>query len=247
MKDIKESEYCVLKYIGGAGYPESGEHRYPTLDKSKACELCGYPYEQIGPYRLERPSKRKISSFIAHQREPIFVRRDVYDAIFAPLGIGYIPTLTMGKKIIENVVQLDIPIIDEKLDMPYCAKRICKKCGFEYYSEEYYFTNRYYYFPLHNNPLPHIYYSNEFFFENNRNIFVSSELALKLIKEKVLKPDHFRPCKRNLREWAQEHPEFLVRTRPFKKSSLLLKEDVLRWVKDTNKAWDEWIHNGCPR
>ena len=193
-EEILASEYCVIRNYHYCGYPEHLNDI--TCEWQDNCTSCHYNAVQIDDYRVSKVAKHKLWGFFAWVFEVLFASVDLYQEVFEPLGIGCRPLRTKGGKIIDGVVQLVIPVIDEDMVFLNHNYRECPDCG----KRKYVGAPINPFYPLHKHPLPHIYLSKERFGDgwfSDREIYISTELALKLIKMKELKYEWLIPCKPN--------------------------------------------------
>ncbi len=193
-EEILGSEYCVIRNYHYCGYPEHLNDI--TCEWQDNCTSCHYNAVQIDDYRVSKVAKHKLWGFFAWVFEVLFASVDLYQEVFEPLGIGCRPLRTKGGKIIDGVVQLVIPVIDEDMVFLNHNYRECPDCG----KRKYVGAPINPFYPLHKHPLPHIYLSKERFGDgwfSDREIYISTELALKLIKMKELKYEWLIPCKPN--------------------------------------------------
>ena len=193
-EEILASEYCVIRNYHYCGYPEHLNDI--TCEWQDNCTSCHYNAVQIDDYRVSKVAKHKLWGFFAWVFEVLFASVDLYQEVFEPLGIGCRPLRTKGGKIIDGVVQLVIPVIDEDMVFLNHNYQECPECG----KRKYVGAPINPFYPLHKHPLPHIYLSKERFGDgwfSDREIYISTELALKLIKMKELKYEWLIPCKPN--------------------------------------------------
>ena len=193
-EEILASEYCVIRNYHYCGYPEHLNDI--TCEWQDNCTSCHYNAVQIDDYRVSKVAKHKLWGFFAWVFEVLFASVDLYQEVFEPLGIGCRPLRTKGGKIIDGVVQLVLPVIDEDMVFLNHNYRECPECG----KRKYVGAPINPFYPLHKHPLPHIYLSKERFGDgwfSDREIYISTELALKLIKMKELKYEWLIPCKPN--------------------------------------------------
>lgn len=206
-EEIQESEYCLLnwnRYYCGYPQPEDtyGEFVY---DPATLCKECGIDH-QIHDFRVKKVSKHLMWGFFAWDFEPLFVECSLYDELFKPRGIECRPLRYVSGKLRDDFVQLVIPVIDEDMDKSYIIKEsVCPQCG----RKKYIHDLKKPFFPLHNNPLPHIYMTKEFFGAGgvraaDRKIIISTDLALELVKRKALKLEHLTPCHKNIEEFLKK-------------------------------------------
>ena len=112
-EEILASEYCVIRNYHYCGYPEHLNDI--TCEWQDNCTSCHYNAVQIDDYRVSKVAKHKLWGFFAWVFEVLFASVDLYQEVFEPLGIGCRPLRTKGGKIIDGVVQLVLPVIDEDM------------------------------------------------------------------------------------------------------------------------------------
>jgi hypothetical protein len=115
------------------GYPEPSERRgylAATFHLSEQCAKCGIGRRQIRPFRLKSvPVLKRSIMQLNWIFDEYFVARDVWTAVFEPLGIACWPVvLDRTGEEIESVVQLKISdhadlILDE------ANATVCPTCG----------------------------------------------------------------------------------------------------------------------
>ena len=200
-KEVLSAEYCVLDRWNLFGYPmPDNDNGYMelTYDTINMCNVCGIGNIQKDDFRVKRVPKYPFWG-LGWIFDEFFVRTDIYEKIFKPLDIAC-RTVRKYKKnkenpIIEEYVQLVLPVIDEPLDLSYYESLKCPKCGVTKYD-----AMTFGYYPLQEHPLPHIYKSKEFFgdgFSANRKIFVSAHVRDMMLENKVLRFRDFVPCAKN--------------------------------------------------
>ena len=222
-EEILASEYCVIRNYHYCGYPEHLNDI--TCEWQDNCTSCHYNAVQIDDYRVSKVAKHKLWGFFAWVFEVLFASVDLYQEVFEPLGIGCRPLRTKGGKIIDGVVQLVIPVIDEDMVFLNHNYRECPDCG----KRKYVGAPINPFYPLHKHPLPHIYLSKERFGDgwfSDREIYISTELALKLIKMKELKYEWLIPCKPNYEAYLASidgwEPQHSKRLDPGKELSIFV-------------------------
>jgi hypothetical protein len=200
-EEFEKSEYFLLRDSRSCGYPQPEEDfRYESIsfDAEKICSKCGCGRVQTNDLRVKKLSKHGFWTFFSWLIDEFFVSEKVYEEVFAPCGIEK-RSVIKGGKVVDGVYQLIIPVAEEQLDLSDRAHWICPVCGTIRYD---YVHQSYPYFPLHNNPLPGIYKTNEYFCTGARShqaqhtLLISKEVAQKLIKLKDLKMDWLIPCRR---------------------------------------------------
>lgn len=194
-KEILKSEYCILEYWNMFGYPMPDDNQgylYNTYETKKMCSKCGIGTVQKEDFRVKKVPKYPIWG-LGWIFDEFFVRTDLYEDVFKPLGIECRPLRKYkDDSIIDSYAQLVIPVIDESLDLSYYESLTCPKCGITKYHPK---TLGYY--PLQEHPLPYIYKSKEFFgdgFSANRKIFVSAFLRDLMIEKHMFTYRDFVPC-----------------------------------------------------
>ena len=194
-KEVLSSDYCVIDRWNLFGYPmpdNDGSYLYKTYDTKEMCRECGVGLEQKDDFRVKKVPKYPFWG-LGWIFDEFFVRIDLYEKIFKPLGIGCRPLRKYkDDSIIDSYVQLVIPVIDESLDLSLYDPQTCAKCGVTKYDAKVHG-----FYPLHHHPLPYIYKSKEFFgdgFSANRKIFVSALVRDKMIENGMLKYRDFVPC-----------------------------------------------------
>ena len=194
-REIVSAEYCIIKSWNSCGYPMPDYNMgylYNTYEKKYVCSVCGIDKVQKDDFRVRKVPKYPIWG-LGWIFDEFFVRTDLYEKIFKPLGIGCRPLRKYkDDSIIDSYVQLVIPVIDEPLDLSSYKSQTCPKCG-----ETKYEAKTYGYYPQQEHPLPYIDKSKEFFgdgFSANRKIFVSALVRDKMIENGMLKYRDFVPC-----------------------------------------------------
>lgn len=168
---------------------------YNTYEAKDMCGECGIGKIQKDDFRVRKVPKYPFWG-LGWIFDEFFVRTDLYEKIFKPLGIECRPLRKYkDDSIIDSYVQLVIPVINEPLNLSTYDSELCSKCGMIKYNPK---THGYY--PLHEYPLPYIYKSKEYFgggFSANRKIFVSSVLRDLMIENKMLRIRDFVPCSKS--------------------------------------------------
>lgn len=209
-EDINSSEYCVLCSIRGKGYPLPTNDNWAWdelyYDTSNFCRQCGHSLIQTQDFRVTRstrPTKHPFWTFFDGAPQDVaFLTDELYETLFKPLGFGCRPVRKASGEIFEGILQLDIPIIDEDLDLSMHEYEICPVCGKKKYGGD----QKYPFFPLHEHPLPHLYLSKEYFgygMAAGRKMFISTELAKVLLERKLIQDYALWPCRKNLAEYLK--------------------------------------------
>jgi hypothetical protein len=123
---------CILS-SSQRGYPEPSEKRgflAATFDLSDYCTKCGIGRRQVRPFRLKSaPVLKRSVMQLNWIFDEYFVARDVWTAVFEPLGIACWPVvLDRTGEEIESVVQLKISDYAE-LILDEASAIVCPTCG----------------------------------------------------------------------------------------------------------------------
>lgn len=242
-KEILDADYCILKDHFGCGYPEPFLF-YDELvfDCRSLCEQCCIEPEQIYDFRVKAISSHGLWGFFANLPDVLFASTQLYNEVFAPLGIEHRPVRTLSGEVRKDVTQLIIPVIDEGLNLSDYSYELCPLCGKRKYCENYVSKP---FFPLHKHPLPYLYYSKESFGtvrRSYRQIFISRELVAILLDNKLIKTDWLIPCKnvQNTKpvpadKFCTDHlPKRDVLSKDFGTFSLFYNENTPHvWKKET--------------
>ena len=194
-KEMLSAEYCVVNRWNTFGFPMPDKNMgylHNTYETKDMCGECGIGLVQKDDFRVMKTPKYPFWG-LEWIFDEFFVRTDLYEQLFKPLGVGCRP-LRMYKddSIIDSYVQLVIPVIDEPLDLSTYEYQLCHKCSVKKYDPK-----PHGYFPLHEHPLPYIYKSREFFgdgFRAFRKIYVSVRLRDLMIAKGMTKLGCFVPC-----------------------------------------------------
>lgn len=196
-KEIVESSFSVISgYTPSGGYPmpDNLEYQVLTYNTDNWCQSCGTGLVQDSAFRLKKAPKLKKKVFGMYWvYDELFVEKEYYNELFKTLGIGCRDVmLYKGNKIIEDIVQLEIPTTEEELDLREYEYEICPKCN-----RKKYLPMPLGFFPIQKNPLQYIYKSKEYFGSGasaNKKLFISKKLRNRLIKDKNMRWEWFIPC-----------------------------------------------------
>lgn len=197
-EEIDAADYCIIRTNYCCGYPQpETDFKYLSVsfNGDEICPKCGCGSKQTNNLRVNKVSKHGFWGFSAWLFDELFVSKKIYDDVFAPFGIEKREVIK-GGKVLEDIFQLVIPVIDESIDLSEREPVKCPVCGEIKYTPR---QTQYSFFPLHNHPLPGIYKTKEYFgsgCEAFRQIVLSKEVAQKLIKSKDLKECWLIPCRR---------------------------------------------------
>lgn len=212
-KEIEESEYFILRTCYGCGYPQPDrDFKYESIsfDSSKICQGCGCGRIQTNDLRVNKLSKHGFWGYSAWLFDEFFVSKTVYEEVFAPYGIEK-RNVIKGGKILEDVFQLVIPVIDESIDLSDRKQETCTVCGETKYTMQHF---AYPFFPLHKNPLPGIYKTKEYFgagqgLQAQHIIILSKDIVDKLLKTKDLKTEWLIPCRSDYKDFVTQNKNSL--------------------------------------
>lgn len=122
------------------GYPmndyDTG-YKKTTYDDTEYCNTCGICLSQKEPFRL-----KKEPNWIGHKKmfslnwvyDELFVKKDFYENLFKPIGIKNEEVLLYKKEtVIEDTVQLLIPVTETSLNLEGYPYEICKVCNHKRY------------------------------------------------------------------------------------------------------------------
>lgn len=192
LQEIDNSSLLVFLPDWTNGYPQpDNTHEWlnSTYDLSAYCDKCGCGVVQKQSFRLKKNpvwKNRKIFT-LEWVYDELFLKKEIYDSLFRLLGFGYKPVLLHNSgEIIEDVVQLQIPITEIELDTSGLRFEICNKC------EKIKYINQIEgFFPRFMNTLPqsqYLFRSREFYGSGAfaaRWIFVTQELRQMLLSKDV--------------------------------------------------------------
>lgn len=190
-KEINNASLLVYNATGADGYPQPEDdfgYIGTTYKKEWYCTVCGTGLIQQSPFRLKKAPKwgNKKMFELNWVFDEIFVRKDVYEEIFAPIGIKSYPVLLYKKETeIEDTVQLIITEVETPLDLENQPFEICPVCN----------TKKYHpqikgFFPPFKGAVPAlpIFKSKEYFGSGasaHNKIFMTQELRQKMLKHKI--------------------------------------------------------------
>jgi hypothetical protein len=200
-QELEQCDYVVLRSNWHNGYPEPSDdfgYLERTYDLSNYCEACGAGARQKAPFRLHKPPKwgRRGIFELNWVFEEHFVRPDLWETVFKPLGIGCREVvLNKSGATIDTVVQLDVQQVVE-LDMNDPRLNVtvdgCNRCK----RPRYHYTERGYEPRPVRPPGAHAFKSAQYFgagHQSNRLTYVSRELFKKLAG---LRGIEFKACVR---------------------------------------------------
>jgi hypothetical protein len=162
-----------------------------TYDFSEACGKCWTGRKQTAPFRMKKSpawGRRSILQ-LDWVTDEFFVKPDVYESIFRPLGIGFRPVLLHKNGAeLDTVVQLVIDAIAEVQVRGIPLERVCAGCG----EKDYHRSTRGF-SPSPQHTKPPVFKSRQVFNGYNRRVYVSNGLYRKIVDAK-LKGADFAPC-----------------------------------------------------
>ena len=199
--EIGNAEYLQLNPSWHCGYPmpdnDNGYYEM-TFDLSVYCPKCGVGLKQKAPFRMKKEPNwgKKHITQLYWVYDEYFVKPEIWENIFKPLGIGKIPVLHYKtEKELETVVQLKVDKIasSELLINSDQKRNTCESCGrLKYYP---YVRGFYPKFGEDVDPSIHMIKTKEYWGSGasaDRSIIVSHELY-HLINENKIKGVSFTP------------------------------------------------------
>ncbi|MBK9124916.1 MAG: hypothetical protein IPM16_17605 [Chloroflexi bacterium] len=130
-EEIQNAAYVFMFAHRAKGYPQP-ENGYEdiTYDLSNYCARCGVGKVQKAPFRLKgEPKWGKTDVFqVNWVGDEFFVKPDVWQRAFEPLGVRKREVLSAGGKLLTTVVQL---AVDEYVDVDVNPETgtPCPECG----------------------------------------------------------------------------------------------------------------------
>ena len=159
-----------------------------TYDLKDYCSLCGIGAIQKSPFRIEKEIKwgGRMSFILNWVFDEIFIRKDIYEKVFSPMGIDFVPVLLhKNGKTIEDTKQLKISIATSRLKLENVDFERCEKCGRHKYKP---ITSGYFPNLIDDLNAPHILKSQEYYGSGKSAsnwIIVSQSFRKILLKEKI--------------------------------------------------------------
>lgn len=132
--DIFNARWLALTGLSEFGYPQP-EDTFDFVDmvydSSHSCKTCGVvSARQKNPFRI-KSDKTKLKAFeLEWVFDEIFVKKELHEELFTPLGIGSWPVIIHGTgRESENLVQLDLPECEWAFDMTGIEFEFCSECN----------------------------------------------------------------------------------------------------------------------
>jgi len=190
-EELDKADILVYKGTWANGYPQPEcDFGYigSTYSKNNYCFSCGTGLWQQQPFRLIKQPKwgNKMLFDLNWIFDEIFVRKDIYKSIFKKFNIEYRDVLLYKKDtVIDDVVQLVIPISEAIINLQSHPFEMCIECNTRKYSPMIKGL-----FPsLENIPRQvHMFKSQEFFGSGasaHQKIFFTQELRSEIKKNKI--------------------------------------------------------------
>lgn len=190
-EEINSASLLVYNFSWYNGYPQpagSFGYRGITYNDKNICRACGIGAIQQSPFKL-----KKAPNWGAHKMfelnwvfDEIFVRKEIYEAVFKNFGIQSMPVLLYKKEtVIENTLQLIIPTTTALLNIEKVAFEICKECGKKKYSPQIRG-----FFPSLKETVKdlHMFKSHEYFGSGasaQKKIFITQELRQEMLRQNI--------------------------------------------------------------
>lgn len=196
--EMNNAAYLAFRDCWANGYPMPDQnigYKSMVYDTNQSCVACGVGLVQKAPFQLKnKPSWKKKKVFMLHWiYDEIFIRKDVYDRLFQPLNINCRPVLLhKNQAILEDTVQLILPIANHDLPLPSQPFVVCDSCG----QKKYTLITRDYFPSYHQNPEFEIFKTKEYFgFDSHARQYIVMSQAF---REKMLQEGiqlNYIPCK----------------------------------------------------
>lgn len=197
--DLDQANWLALTGLAPFGYPQPDgtfeflDVVYNTIDHCKKCGINRGP--QKNPFRIKSDKTKRPAFQLEWIYDEIFVKRELYNDIFSPMGISYWPVLIHGSgKESVNFVQLDLRECDWDFDMSGMQFEVCAECG-----QKKYRVMPMDFLPSLNGQAPnHIFRGREYYGSGgqaDRRIFLSQELRQKFLSLKITRWHQFYPLK----------------------------------------------------
>jgi len=138
--ELDDANFLRMWAPSPRGYPQPEDKKgylSATYDLADYCPRCGIGRRQSGPFRFKSKPTLKDNSILQLNwiHDEYFVKRNSWEAVFKPLGIGMRPAVVHKTGVeIASIVQLDIKeVCDLSLDKGV-SKKECSSCGRKKYS-----------------------------------------------------------------------------------------------------------------
>lgn len=196
--DLNRARWLALTALTAHGYPQPDSYWDAGMvyDVSNQCKRCGLGRgRQLHPFHIKSDKIRLQAFQLEWVYDEIFVKRDLYDEMLAPLEIGFWPVLLhrSGKES-DQVVQLDLPKCDWNFDMSGMQTEYCSECD----RSKYVVRPIDFLPPLNGKPPNQIFHGREFFGSGAqalKRIYLSQEIRQELLTRKLAKWHQFYPLK----------------------------------------------------
>lgn len=132
--DMNKAEWLALTGLRPFGFPQpkdTFDFLDVVYDTSHSCKACGIILgKQKNPFRITSDKTKWQAFQLEWIYDEIFVKREVYNQLFVPLGIGFWPVLIhRSGEVSEHLVQLDLPRCKWEFDMTDMPFKVCIECG----------------------------------------------------------------------------------------------------------------------
>ncbi|MBP6004773.1 MAG: hypothetical protein KA746_15185 [Pyrinomonadaceae bacterium] len=194
--DLDRANWLGLTALAPFGYPQPQEtfdfvDVYDTLHR---CLKCGMNRGgQKSPFRIKSDKTRFQAFQLGWIFDEIFVKRELYEEVFLPLGIKFLPVVIhRSGEMSELVVQLDLPMSSWLFDMSGMRFELCSQCG----QKKYVVLPLDFLPPLKGEPPNQIFRGQEYFGSDasaNRRIYLTQDLRQELLRRKIAKWFQFYP------------------------------------------------------
>jgi hypothetical protein len=132
--EIERANWLEVSPDWHHGYPEpdpgSFGYREHTYDVSDSCRVCRAGARQNRPFRMKSEPRWGARSILQMNWVfyEYFVKPEVWEEVFRPLGVGCLPVLDRNGATLQTVVQLEITE-QVALDLEGLEAETCPECG----------------------------------------------------------------------------------------------------------------------
>ncbi len=133
--DLSKVNLLVFNGVWANGYPmpdDDDGYKNITYNSNSYCQKCGGGLVQMQPFRLKKApawGDRELFS-LNWIFDEIFVRKDFYENVLKSYDIEARPVFLYKKEVtVEDTVQINIPITEDRLRLDSYSYIICDNCS----------------------------------------------------------------------------------------------------------------------